>query len=148
MEVYALPVQRLALLPCLALVALAGCDRDGSTELHGACEAGEEVYLRALAAAPDAVLLEGDTRISQCFVSDAEPGDVTIVGTALLGAAQRLADGRRALELGYLLGAARRGAARTQGIYDELIRRLEQEAGALADEPAFGEGESLGSRHG
>ncbi len=56
-------------------------------------------------------------------------------------------DLRAAERLGYLIGAARRGAARTPGIAAQLARRLEQTAsfddaltrGALLRGVAFGE---------
>ena len=43
-----------------------------------------------------------------------------------------------ALELGYLVGAARRGAAHTNGIHAELVRRIEQTTRPDGPPPAGG----------
>jgi hypothetical protein len=50
----------------------------------------------------------------------------------LADAARARPDGPEALQLGYLIGAIRRGAARTQGIHDEMIRRIEQELAGIS----------------
>jgi hypothetical protein len=63
-------------------------------------------------------------------------GDLQSVGAVLTQAADQLL--RRAvrapgaaLELGYLIGAIERGGQRTNGISAELVRRVEQDGGAL-----------------
>jgi hypothetical protein len=109
----------------LGLVVLAGCGSDRSEKLPAACVQGPEAFMKALAKAPAAVTVEG-TPISRCFNRDASGEDEQIVGTNLLAAAQQLADRGDALQLGYLVGAARRGAERN-GLAAELIRRLQQE---------------------
>jgi hypothetical protein len=114
----------------LALVVLAGCGgTDSSTPV--ACREGAGVYERALAAAPGAVKLRGETSISECLVVDQSGGELAAVGTAMVTVATRLnsearvePSGEAPLRLGYLLGAAERGAADTNGIHAELIRRL------------------------
>jgi hypothetical protein len=54
-----------------------------------------------------------------------------------------------ALRLGYLVGAARRGASETQGVHDELIRRIEQElAGVDRRSPAYQRGYDAGRARG
>jgi hypothetical protein len=112
------------------LSAVAGCGSSGAEKLPVACTQGPGAVVKALAAAPRAVTI-GGTPISRCFNRDARGQDVQIVGTNLLAAAEELAAGRRGLELGYLIGAARRGAKRN-GLGDELVRRLQQEpTGAL-----------------
>ena len=113
---------------CIAAVAaaLAGCGSDKSESLPAACTEGPDVVVRALAKAPAPVTIDG-TPISECFNRDATSDDVQIVGTNLLGAAQQLVDRNQALQLGYLIGAARRGAKRN-GLGDEIVRRLEAEA--------------------
>lgn len=122
---------RLAIaLTVVVVLAAAGCGRsDDSTPV--ACLAGSGVYLRALAAAPGAVSLAGDTPIGDCLAENQKGGDLATVGTAMLAAATKLNAEARAepggdanLQLGYLLGAAQRGAERTDGIHAELIRRL------------------------
>jgi hypothetical protein len=114
----------------LALGVLAGCGQQSDTT-PVACLEGEGTYLRALDAAPGEVELRGGTLISECLAENQKAGDLATVGTALVGVATKLNAEARAepggdanLELGYLLGAAERGASRTDGIHVELIRRL------------------------
>jgi hypothetical protein len=114
----------------LALVVLAGCgSTDSSTPV--ACLGGEGAYLKALEAAPGEVKLGGETLISECLAENQKAGDLATVGTALVGVATKLNAEARAepggdanLRLGYLLGAAGRGAEQTEGIHAELMRRL------------------------
>jgi hypothetical protein len=123
----------------LALVVLAGCgSTDSSTPV--ACLEGEGAYLKALDAAPGEVKLGGETLISECLAENQEAGDLATVGTALVGVATKLNAEARAepggdanLRLGYLLGAAERGASQTNGIHAELIRRLVAAARYSAD---------------
>jgi len=114
-------MRRLAI-TLLALAALAaGCGSDdGATPV--ACLEGPAFYLR-----------EGrdDVRISQCLAENQGGGDLANVGAAMLAAATKLNAEARAepgsdanVRLGYLLGAAQRGAESTEGIHAELIRRL------------------------
>jgi hypothetical protein len=113
----------------LALVA-GGCGApDDSTPV--ACLEGAGVYLDALRAAPGSVELRGETPISDCLVENQGGGDLATVGTAMVVATTKLNAAGRAdpggdanLQLGYLLGAATRGAEGTDGIHAELIRRL------------------------
>jgi len=114
----------------LALVVLAGCgSTDSSTPV--ACLEGEGAYVKALSAAPGEVELGGGTLISECLAENQEAGDLATVGTALVAVATKLnaearaePGGKANLRLGYLLGAAERGASQTDGIHAELIRRL------------------------
>jgi len=114
----------------LALTVLAGCgSTDSSTPV--ACLEGEGIYLKALGNAPGEVKLSGETLISECLAENQKAGDLATVGTALVGVATKLNAEARAeprgnanLQLGYLLGAAERGASQTNGIHAELIRRL------------------------
>jgi hypothetical protein len=109
---------------------LVGCGGvDDSTPV--ACLEGEQSYLGALEDAPGEVELEKDVPISDCLAENQTGGDLANVGAAMLSAATKLNAEARAepggeanVELGYLLGAARRGADRTEGIHDELVRRL------------------------
>jgi hypothetical protein len=113
-----------------ALAILVGCgSTDSSTPV--ACFEGTAPYLVALKSAPGAVELKGETPISDCLVENQKAGDLATVGTAMVAAATKLNAEARAepgaaanIELGYLLGAAQRGAERTDGIHAELIRRL------------------------
>jgi hypothetical protein len=77
------------------------------------------------------VKLADETLISECLAENQQAGDLAAVGTALLAATTRLNAEARAepggdanLQLGYLLGAAERGAQDTNGIHADLIRRL------------------------
>lgn len=114
----------------LALAVLAGCGSpDSSTPV--ACLEGEGAFLKALESAPGAVTLRDETPISECLAENQKAGDLATVGTALVAAATKLNAEARAepggeanLRLGYLLGAAERGASQTDGIHVELIRRL------------------------
>lgn len=96
-----------------------------------ACLGGAGAYLGALGGAPGEVRLRGETPISDCLTANQQGGDIATVGAALVSAATRLNAEARAqpggaanLRLGYLLGAAQRGAEGTNGIHAELIRRL------------------------
>jgi len=110
--------------------AASGCGAmSDSTPL--ACLEGSGAYLAALRDAPGAVELHGGTPISDCLVENQKAGDLAAVGTAMVTAATRLNAEARAepgggtnLRLGYLLGAAQRGAEGTNGIHADLIRRL------------------------
>jgi hypothetical protein len=151
----------IALLAALALLA-AGCGGpDDATPV--ACLEGAPAYLRALQAAPGRVELAGTTPVSDCLAENQTGGDLATVGGAMLRAATELNAAARAepggegnLQLGYLLGAAQRGAERTEGIHAELIRRLSAAARySPGDRPlpptfrrAYREGFEAGRAHG
>jgi hypothetical protein len=124
-------MRRALALSALALAVIAaGCGQPSDTT-PVACLEGEGAYLKALDAAPGEVKLQGETLISECLAENQKAGDLATVGTALVGAATRLNAEARAepggdanLRLGYLLGAAERGASHTDGIHAELLRRL------------------------
>ncbi|HET8815264.1 MAG TPA: hypothetical protein VFM51_09960 [Solirubrobacterales bacterium] len=121
---------RMAATVLLLAAAIGGCgDNDDSTPV--ACLEGAGAYERALAAAPGEVLLSGETPISECLARNQTGGDLARVGEAMVEAATALnAEARAergsaaALQLGYLLGAARRGADESEGIHSDLVRRL------------------------
>ena len=104
-----------------ALLAVTGCGSENdSTPV--ACLEGPSFYLQE---GRDGVL------ISECLPKNQQAGDLATVGLAMLRATTKLNAEARAepggaanLQLGYLLGAAERGAEETEGIHDELIRRL------------------------
>lgn len=113
-----------------AALLLSGCGQQGEST-PAACLKGPGAYLGALAHAPGRVKLSGEVPISDCLAENQKSGDLASVGQALLEAATQLnaearshPGGQAALELGYLLGAAERGAERTDGIHAELVRRL------------------------
>jgi hypothetical protein len=114
----------------LALVGLLGAcgNQGGSTPV--ACLGGARAYVTALDDAPGEVRLLGETPISECLAENQSGGDLATVGGSMVEAATKLnaeartEPGGGAVELGYLLGAAARGAERTEGIHSDLIRRL------------------------
>jgi hypothetical protein len=120
----------LSIVSAAVVLALIGCgSTDDSTPV--ACREGTGVYLSALRSAPGAVELRGETPISECLVENQTGGDLATVGTTLVAVATHLnaeardePGGAANLQLGYLLGAAQRGANQTDGIHAELIRRL------------------------
>lgn len=129
-----------AVISCLLIALVAsGCGQPSDTT-PVACLEGEGAYLKALNAAPGEVKLRGDALISECLAENQKAGDLATVGTALVAAATKLNAEARAepggdanLQLGYLLGAAERGASQTDGIHAELIRRLTSAAGYSPD---------------
>jgi hypothetical protein len=139
----------LVLAVCVLVVAC-GEEEEGVPE---ACTGGARPFLDALARAPRAVQLDGG-RISTCLSRDSDAGELQSVGAGMVGAAASLARsarrrrGQAALRLGYLIGAARRGAAPTEGIHSELLRRLDQEAAGLERSPTFRSGLRAGGRTG
>jgi hypothetical protein len=134
--------------------ALLGACGDGEERIPAACAGGPAAVRAALRDAPGPVRLEG-TPLSDCLVEGASGGELQAVGTsfvqsaaALAPAARRNPQGRAAVELGYLVGAARRGGS-PEGVHAELVRRLEQElAGVDTRSPAFRRGERAGSSGG
>jgi hypothetical protein len=122
----------IASLACVValLAALAGCgSADESTPV--ACLEGAGAYERALKAAPEEVLLEDETLISECLTRNQSGGDLTRVGEALIETATALnaearedPGGEDAVRLGYLLGAVQRGSGESEGIHSDLVRRL------------------------
>jgi hypothetical protein len=142
---------------CAAIVlAAAGGCREEDPVVASACREGPGPVLTALRAAPGEVRLDGDTPLSKCLTNAEDGGELTDVGTAFVTAAQRLADraerepgGAAAVQLGYLVGAVRRGSLPDQGLAYELVRRIEGEA-ARAGRPsaAFHRGLRAGRRDG
>jgi len=120
----------LLLIALTGLVGVVGCGGvDDSTP--AACLEGASGYLGALAGTPGKVELERDVGIADCLAENQTGGDLANVGAAMLAVATKLnAEARAApggdanVQLGYLLGAAQQGADRTEGIHDELVRRL------------------------
>jgi hypothetical protein len=119
-----------ALLIAALAAALVGCgNSDESTPV--ACLEGGGAYQRALKAAPEEVLLEDETLISECLTRNQTGGDLARVGEAMLETATALnaearddPGGDAAVRLGYLLGAIARGSEGSEGIHSDLVRRL------------------------
>jgi hypothetical protein len=120
----------IAILATGVLLTSVGCG-EPSDSTPVACLEGTGAYVKALGDAPGVVRLDGETLISECLAENQQAGDLATVGTALVAAATRLNAEARAepggdanLQLGYLLGAAERGAQDTAGIHTDLLRRL------------------------
>lgn len=120
----------IALACLLAALSAAGCGGRDEPSTPTACLQGKAVYMKALTKAPGQVRLEGTTPISECLVENQPGGDLATVGEAMVETAIALNYRARggstaaALQVGYLVGAAQRGASDTEGIHAELIRRL------------------------
>jgi hypothetical protein len=151
---------------CLAALAVAvtvsGC---GGTDdaTPEACLGGAGAYLKALQSAPGAVALADGTAISDCLVENQKAGELATVGLSMLraaialnGAARKDPGGTENVRLGFLVGAAQRGADRTEGIHAELVRRLAAAARYSPDNRplpppfvrAYREGFDAGDAHG
>ena len=121
----------------LVCLALAGCGED-DPPLDVTCRESPDAIVRALDGVPGPVALASGTRLSQCVSRAASDAQLQSVGVVLTDASELLArraetgDERAALQLGYLAGAVRRGAARTGGVHAELERRIGR-AGAFLD---------------
>jgi hypothetical protein len=132
-----MPGRRAHLAVILAL-PLAGCGSSTPAPLPVACLAEPPAITRALERAPADVRLAGGTRLSTCVrMAAARDGDLQAIALTFTQVADGLrdraaADPVAALRLGYLVGAARRGAAQTPGVAAQLARRLEQVATPVA----------------
>ena len=124
--------------------------------MPAACEENAQAVRAALARAPRDVRLAGGVRISSCFQQAASPADVQNLGAIFIDAADALGDRVRvaphshaAVELGYLIGAVRRGARTDTGVHYESERRVEQElVGVPTATPEFRRGLEAGRRAG
>ena len=136
-----------------ALLAL-GCG-EHRPPLSTLCTVGERPITRALQRAPGPVVLADGTRLSQCMADARDAGDLQNFGVVVTRIADRLADRARhdrdaAVRLGYLIGAAERGAAHSEGIHAELVHRLQVTARRLppAAQPRLERGRRAGERGG
>src|SRR5690606_14880187 len=114
----------------LATLALtAGC---GADPLPEACtRATTADILGALERAPDDGRLPDGTALSGCVDGATDDAELQALGLRFVAVADRLAaaigdDPDAAFQLGYLIGAAERGAGPTGGGQAELVRRLRQ----------------------
>jgi len=143
-----------------AIGLIAGCGNDQDDQAPAVCLVGNAAYLKALETAPAPVLLGSTTPISDCLVPQQDGGQLASIGqelivaaTKLNGEARRDPGGPASVELGYLIGAASKGA---DSIHTDLIRRLNSSAhfsqtgGALPAslERGFGRGYAAGQRTG
>jgi hypothetical protein len=124
---------RPTVLAACALLALGACGAD-EPPLDDACTESAGAIVRALGRAPAPVALGSGARLSDCVRNARSDSELQNAGIVLTQAADALAvraehgDARAAVALGYLVGATRRGAARSPGIHAELQRRVERAA--------------------
>ena len=162
---YDAPVRlQVTLAGVVAALVVAGCGSDDAPSTPTACLAPASGYLRALAAAPGEVRLDGATPISSCLVADQPTGTLQTVGKSVIDAATELnrqilegGDRKRVVELGYLVGAVQEAASGTGGIHRDLVLRLDSAARysgpgekpfGAAFERAFGAGYAAGQQTG
>lgn len=111
------------------LLILAGC---GERPLPQAClQADGGEIARLLRAAPQDATLTGGIPLSTCIDRAESDAELQNLGIVLIAVGDRLAtrsrhDARAAYELGFLIGAAERGAGPTGGVQAELVQRLHQ----------------------
>jgi hypothetical protein len=137
------------------LVLVCGCGND-EHRVPAACLEGPKSLQIALEKAPGEVRLENGTKLSECFNRAANPAEIQQVGAIFIDVAEGLAatsrkqpHSRATTQLGYLIGATRRGAGGTQGIHYETQRRIEQELiGVNTQTPEFVSGEKAGHANG
>jgi hypothetical protein len=135
-------LKRATALAAVTLATLAGCGEDDETGgFPVACNDSVPAVQDALRGAPARVALTGGTKLSTCVERARTGADIQTVGALYTATADDLAaklagSDAAALRLGYLVGATRRGASRTSGIHDELVRRLEQSTGLDGAPPA------------
>jgi hypothetical protein len=120
---------RFALPAVLAALAATGCGAERAP-LPVLCTEGAPPIERALRRAPGPVALADGTPLSRCVAGARDIGELQSFGFIVTRLADRLADrapadDAAALRLGYLIGAARRGAEHSEGVPNELVHRLE-----------------------
>ena len=143
-----------------AIVLIGGCGNSQDDQAPASCLVGNEAYLKALERAPAPVLLGSTTPISDCLVPEQSQGQLASIGQEMIVAATKLnaesqqdPAGKAPVELGYLLGAASKGA---DAIHTDLVRRLNSAAhfsdtgGTLpaSFERSFGSGYAAGHQSG
>jgi hypothetical protein len=142
------------------IVLISGCGSSQDDQAPVSCLVGNEAYLKALQRAPAPVLLGSTTPISDCLVPQQEAGQLASIGQEMVVAATKLNNearrdpaGPASVQLGYLIGAASKGA---DPIHTDLVRRLNSSAhfsetgGALpaSFERGFGRGYAAGRQSG
>lgn len=141
----------------VAALLAAGCGAADDPPVSALCTEGPGPIAHALRAAPGEARLGDGTPLSACVDGATTDAELQNVGVAMTGAAEELelrapTDARAALELGYLVGAARRGAGSASAIQAELVRRLERSANLDGATPssrrAIQEGLEAGERRG
>jgi hypothetical protein len=141
-----------------AVAALAGFGCGGRAAPPAACSAMTTAdIMHALRAAPARVALPDGTPLSRCVARAVSDVDLQNLGTVMTDAADRLVrqmpgSDAAAVQLGYLIGAAQRGAGETPGVQTELASRLAEvpgfDGGPPARRGALARGRAAGRRGG
>ena len=121
-----------AVLAIAAALAASACQEE-QPRVPVACREGEAPVKRALEAAPGEARLPDGTRLSACVRNARDDAELQEIGLLMTSVAEDLEvraarDPKAALQLGYLIGAARRGAPGDSGPGEELVYRLERSA--------------------
>lgn len=123
----------------LVVCALAGCSED-LPPVSALCLERPEPIEQALESAParGPARLSDGTTVAECVQRTVRDADLQSLGVVLTTIADRLVrrveergDRDAAVQLGRLVGATERGAARTNGVSLELARRVGLVAGRL-----------------
>lgn len=128
------------LVAVLFALLLTGCASGSDDPMPTACLGDAQAFVRALAAAPGNVRLDGDTRLSTCVTRARSDGDLQALGVSLTAAADTLrarvaSAPAAAAALGYLTGAVRLGVASNQGLASQLGRRVDRATALAPDAP-------------
>ncbi|WP_041731165.1 hypothetical protein [Conexibacter woesei] len=119
-----------ALAALAALTLLAACG--GEERLPQACITARAAdVLKVLEQAPERATLADGTPLSACIDRAEDDAQLQTLGITFVAVADHLAarverSPRAAFQLGFLMGAAERGAGPTGGTQAELVQRLEQ----------------------
>lgn len=119
---------------------LAGCGQEAPPP-QACLQAGRVEVLQALSGAPAHARLADGTLLSTCIDRSESDADLQNLGITFVAVADRLTarirrDPEAAFQLGFLIGAAERGAGPTGGTQGELVQRLQQVIAFQADTPA------------
>lgn len=135
------------ILPALAL-PFTGCNDGRKVATPPACLSASATWLTALSSAPDQVLLEGVTPLSDCLTKGQSAAQHEETGKTAVETATQLAafykagekaggdkggpggdtSEQAAVMAGYLVGAIEKGAEDTEGIHAALVDRVEAAA--------------------
>lgn len=149
-------MSRSILVLALVCLAIAGCADEPT--LSSAClDADAADVMQVLRGAPEHATLSDGTPLSACIDHAEDDGQLQTIGLTFVAVADRLGrelptSSAAAFQLGWLIGAAERGAGPTGGTQAELVYRLEQTAsfgdGAAARRADVMRGIAAGKRDG
>ena len=140
----------------LLAAVLAACSREDEPQLPAACRSGPGALREALVNVPGPVRIDGETSVSDCLANAHDAADVSEIGATVVAVGSELERpalenprGVEARRLGYLVGAARKGAERVPGFHYDMLRRLEQDHRPLEqDSPQYRRGLREGKKNG